>query len=408
MRSPASSSATCAGAPTTRNPEELSIARRSRRWLLIIAITLALGSCSSEGSSSPKDVTSTTGQQLDWKRIDGDGTFRSIEGINSLEPPPHLTAVGVKGGKPLIGYVVDGELTEIPFRSDGARPDGLRAMTDDGMNISVTDDTDPRSGEPARLWNGSSDPPDPAIISPMTEEEALRTAAGLRPVWLAPLSTSEDFGVVGVVREQHRWRVHGWLVDMEWTQLDNRSPLYVRGTPSNERLLTGMTEASILAAGNLTDSESAAGSAPQVWALDMVSDAGQHGRWRNRPLDPIPDGLSDIDSWEVGWLLAGQTDLAPVVYDFDDGDGEPIDMPSTRLDPDHPAVFVALDVGSSPILATQSVDGPKVWFKADSRWRDIAAPQGRLQGIEFAGDELYVLVEGSIWHTKAPAELLAD
>jgi len=343
---------------------------------------------------------------MDWKRIGGGGAFRSIEAINSLAPPPHLTAAGVKDGKPFVGYVVGGELTEIPFRSEGGSGDGIRAMTDDGANIAVTDDTDPRSGEPAHLWNGYSDPPDPDIISPFREMEALRTTAGLRPVWLAPLSTSEDFGVIGVVRENDRWRVHGWLVDVEWMHLDKRSPLYLRGMPSNERLLTGMTESSMLAAGDLTAGGSEAGSAPRVWSLDMVTGPGDDARWRNRRLDPVPDGLTDIDSWEVGWLLAGHKDLAPVVYDFDDGDGESINVPRTRLDPDHPGVFIYLNVGAPPILATQSVDGGKVWFKVDGRWRDIAAPKGQLQGVELAGEELYLLIDGSIWHMQAPAELL--
>jgi len=237
----------------------MSIVGRRGPWLLIIATTLLLGSCSELASPPPEDATSN--QQMDWKRIGGGGAFRSIEAINSLAPPPHLTAAGVKDGKPFVGYVVGGELTEIPFRSEGASGDGIRAMTDDGANIAVTDDTDPRSGEPAHLWNGYSDPPDPDIISPFREMEALRTTAGLRPVWLAPLSTSEDFGVIGVVRANDRWRVHGWLVDVEWMHLDKRSPLYLRGTPSNERLLTGMTESSMLAAGDLTAGESGAGSA---------------------------------------------------------------------------------------------------------------------------------------------------
>lgn len=407
MRLPASSSAICAAAATTRNPEPLSLIGRSGLRLLVIVTSLALGSCVSQGASPPKDVESTRGQHFDWKRIDSDGTFRSIEAINSADPPPHLTAAGVKDGKPLIGYIVEGTLTEIPFRNKGARGGGLRAMTNDGSNFWVTDVTDPRSGEPARLWHGYSDPPDPDLVSPTTEDKALRTATGLQPVWLTPLSTSEDFGVIGVVREKDRWRVHGWLMDFKMAQLDAGSRLNVRGTPSNERLLTGITQGSMLAAGDVTDGEPDSSRAPQVWTLDLNYGPERKSRWKNRPLDPVPDGLTDIATWEIGWQVAGHKDLAPVAYDFDDGDGEPIDMPSTRLDPDHPGVFIVLNVDAPPVLATQSVGGNKVWFKADGRWHDIAAPEGRLQAIEFAGEEFYVLVDGSIWHTQAPAELLA-
>ena len=383
----------------------MSIVGRRGLWLVIFATTVLLGSCSGQDSSPHKDGTSS--QQFDWNRIDGGGRFRSIEAINSMAPPPHLTAVGVKDGKPLIAYVVDGELTEIPFRSEGARDGGLRAMSDDGANISVTDDTDPRSGEPARLWNGYSDPPDPDIISPMTEEEPLRTATGLRPVWLTPLSTSEDFGVIGVVRDKDRWRVHGWLSDVTLAQLDEGAPLFLRGTPSNERLVTGITQGSMVAAGDLNSGGADSGGAPQVWNLDLNYGPERKSRWNQLPLNPAPDGLTDIASWEIGWQLVGHKDLAPVVYDFDDGDGETIDVPSTRLDPDHPGVFIYLNVGAPPILATQSVNGSKVWFNSDGRWRDIAAPEGRLQGVELAGEELYLLIDGSIWHRPAPAELLA-
>lgn len=385
----------------------MAITDRGALWLVILAATLALGSCSGQGSSRPKASTSTTGQQLDWKRIDSAATFRSIVGIDSSEPSPHLTTAGAKDGKPFVGYVVEGTLTEIPFRNEGARGGGLRAMTDDGSSFWVTDVTDPRSGEPARLWHGYSDPPDPNIISPTTEESALHTITGLQPAWLAPLSTSEDFGVIGVVREKDRWRVHGWLADGKLAQLDERPPLYLRSRPSSERLLTGMTQGSMLAAGDLTDGEPDSSRTPQVRTLDLNYGPERKSKWKSHPLNPVPDGLTDIATWEIGWQLAGHKDLAPVVYDFDEGDGEAIDMPSTRLDPDHPAVFVALNVGSSPILATQSVDAPTVWFKADGRWRDIPAPEGRLEAIEFTGEELYLLVDGSIWHTRAPAELRA-
>ncbi len=375
--------------------------------LAAAALVVVLGACSLLDSSS-QDGASTNDRQLGWKRVKSDGTFRSIEAINSSEPPPHLTAAGVDDGKPLIGYVVGGTLTKIPFRSKGARGGGLQAMTDDGSNYTATAVTDPESGKPARMWHGYSDPPDPNVISPTTEDKPLQTTSGLRPAWLAPQSTSEDFGVIGVVREEDRWRVHGWLADVDVTQQDAGPPLYMRTTPSSERLLAGMTEGSLLAAGDLTDDVSGTAHSPQAWTLDVVYGSPESSRWRRHPLDPVPDGLTDIATWELGWQLAGHKDLAPVVYDFDDNDGETVDVPSTRLDPDHPGVFLVLNVDAPPILATQSVDGSKVWFKDDGRWHHIAAPAGRLQGVELAGDELYLLIDGSIWHIEAPTELLKN
>lgn len=377
---------------------------RPGAWILSFTLALGLASCSSD-VSAPPDGRRPERQQVDWKRVHYEGTIRSIVGIGSIEPGPHLTAAGVRDGKPLVGYLADGKLTEIPFRNHHASAGGLRAMTDDGMNYAVSDVNDPRSGEPARMWVGTSAPPDPSVISPTTQFETLRSVSGRPAVWLDPLFTSEDFGVVGVVRENAGWQVHGWYIDAKVAQLDKGRPLYVRGTPSSARLLTGITESSLIAAGALTDAEPATKRTPQVWTLDGY-DPGERMQWSRHRLDPVPDRLTAISTWESGWLLAGERDLAPVVYDFDEGDGEAIDMPSTRLDPAHPGVFVALNVGSSPILGTQSVDGPRVWFKADGRWRALKAPAGRLQAVEFDGQELYLLVDGSIWHTEAPAELL--
>lgn len=384
----------------------MSVARRGLSWLLAGAIAAALSSCAELRTAPPDGSRPTERQGAEWTRIETDGVFRSIEAINSEDPAPHLTAAGVRDGKPLVAYIVGGGMTEIPFRNGGARGGGLRAMTDDGQNYAVTDVTDPASGRPARMWHGYSDPPDPQVISPTEEDKPLSSTTGLRPLWLSPLSTSEDFGVIGVVRERDRWKVHGWLYDAEIAQLDVGAPLYLRDAPSSERLLTGITEGSLVAAGDLTDRVPGTGSEPQLWSLELNYGPERTSRWENMPLDPVPDGLTDISTWELGWQLAGHKDLAPVVYDYDDADGAPIAMPSTRLDPEHPGVFLVLELDAPPILATQSVDGPKVWFNADGRWRHIAAPEGRLQAIELAGYELYLLIDGSIWHMRAPDKLL--
>jgi hypothetical protein len=78
-------------------------------------------------------------------------------------------------------------------------------------------------------------------------------------------------------------------------------------------------------------------------------------------------------------------------------------MPDTRLDPDHPVVYVAgIPIGRSMVLATQSADGPTVWIQKGRAWLRIPAPVGKLLAASTSDDGVYVLIEGTLWFRSLP------
>jgi hypothetical protein len=119
-------------------------------------------------------------------------------------------------------------------------------------------------------------------------------------------------------------------------------------------------------------------------------------------MSSTPDEITDVAAWDLGWWVAGHRGLRPVVYDYDyPTDGARLPVPPTRLDPDHPAVYVAGIPAHSPmVLATQSADGPTVWVQQGKRWRRIPAPEGRLAAAHRVGDDVYVLIDGAVWVRK--------
>jgi hypothetical protein len=163
-------------------------------------------------------------------------------------------------------------------------------------------------------------------------------------------------------------------------------------------LLTATTEVQVVVAGTVSDRPRADGTAPEIWSLyDTPEDSG--GRWQRHPTATVPDGLTDVASWDLGWWVAGHRDGRPVVYDFDAASGAALPVPDTRLDPEHPLTLVAgIPVGERPlVLATQSVDGPAVWVDEGVGWSRTAVPPGRLSAAQRVEDSVYVVVDGALW-----------
>jgi hypothetical protein len=136
--------------------------------------------------------------------------------------------------------------------------------------------------------------------------------------------------------------------------------------------------------------------------LDTPEDSG--GRWQHHPTATVPDGLTDVASWDLGWWVAGHRDGRPVVYDFDSGGGAALPVPDTRLDPEHPLTVVAgIPVGGRPlVLATQTVDGPVVWVGEDTDRTRIPGTDGRLSAAQRVVDDVYVVVDGQLWVRTLP------
>ena len=185
--------------------------------------------------------------------------------------------------------------------------------------------------------------------------------------------------------------------------MDRGHPLFVSAKPSSRSVLTGSTQSGAIVAGAISDQPNRPRASPQVWTIEDIGGAPTDGRWTRRPLAPTPDGLTDVASWEVGWWVAGHRNLRPVVYDFDSPTRGTIPMPDTRLDPDHPVVYVAgIPIGRSMVLATQSADGPTVWMHKGRDWLRIPAPAGKLSAASRNVDGLYLLIDGALWFRSLP------
>ena len=101
--------------------------------------------------------------------------------------------------------------------------------------------------------------------------------------------------------------------------------------------------------------------------------------------------------------MSGHRDLRPVVYDFDQRNGATMPVPDTRLDPGHPAVYIARSpIGAPMVLATQSADGPTVWVEKRRGWLRVPAPAGTLRSAQTVHNGVYVLIDGTLWFHSLP------
>lgn len=323
-----------------------------------------------------------------------DGSLRSISGLDSQEPRPHLFAAGLGDEGPILVDVTDG----VARVASGDLPkhfnEGLAAVATNGENVVVTKDMDARPGDPATLWidDGYS-----------TSWAQIWDARGVIPSWLSPLMDGEEnLRAVGAVRTGDRWELHAWQALEDWFPLNRGHQLYVHVKPSAQSVLTASTEVAVIVAGAVSDQPGTPGAAPQVWSIDDHQGFSD-GRWTQHRMASTPDGLTDVAEWDLGWWVAGHRQLRPVVYDFDSRDGASMPVPDTRLDPDHPVVYVAgIPISQPMVLATQSVDGPTVWVREGRDWLQIPAPLGKLSAARTVGDGVYLLIDGALWFRRLP------
>jgi len=229
---------------------------------------------------------------------------------------------------------------------------------------------------------------------------------GRKPVWLSPLMNGEgDFRTLGAVRADGRWELHAWQDSdaKHWVPMDRGHTLYLSAKPSSRSVLTGSTVGELIVAGAISDQPVRSAASPQLWTIADTGSEPTNGRWTRLPLQPTPDGLTDVFSWELGWWVAGHRNLRPVVYDFDSAVVASMPMPDTRLDPDHPVVYLAERPSKrSMVLATQSIDGPTVWIQKGRDWLRVPAPAGKLSAVSRNADGLFTLIDGALWFRPLP------
>jgi hypothetical protein len=331
-----------------------------------------------------------------WQKVAIDGTVRSIS--HQYCRPKELAAGMSSGGRPLLAEVSHGVARAFTGELPNRLHNGLSAVVDGDIGIVVTEDVDPARAVPATMR---------FVDEYFTEEvEQPRDARGSKPVWSSALMDGEgDFRTLGAVLADGRWELHAWQ-DSDSGHLDPMDrghTLYLFANPSSRSVLTGSTESELIVAGAISDQPGRPDASPQLWTIDDIGSKPNNGRWTRWPLTPTPDGLTDVASWEVGWWVAGYRNLRPVVYDFDSDVGPSMPMPDTRLDPDHPVVYLAdTPIGKSMVLATQSADGPTMWIQEGRDWLRIPAPAGKLSAASRNTDGLFTLIDGALWFRPLP------
>lgn len=365
--------------------------------VLIVAGLLAACAGPAPGRAAPAGPPETgTG----WERVPVGGTVRAIEGLDSQDPPPHLTVAGDRAGRPLLADVTGGRVLDLTGRLPAELRGPLAAVAADGDVVAVGLAVRPPGAGPAAVWAGYAFPD----LAGRFERWPVADAAGRAPAWVTPLlDGEEDARVVGAVAVAGHWRLHVWHQDGARSSLLDRTGPEVLAAAGDTAVLAGTTEAGVLVAGALHDA-TGPGRGRAVWWLDDPLD-GSQPTWLRQELSPPADDLTDLRCWSVGCWVAGVRDGSPVVHEVTDRVGPEVAGPRTVLDPARPAVLLAgLPVAAPMLLATQSADGPTVWqARPDRTWVRIPAPAGRLTAARRVGAGVYVVVDGVLWRRELPA-----
>jgi hypothetical protein len=341
----------------------------------------------------------------EWTRLPIRGDVRSIEdGLYTAASPGQMRArvlaAGVTPqGKPLLLDVIGERTHRIHVNVPNSSGLGLAEGVSDGETAAVREYIDVDRMKPVTVWFGDTYGTF-SVRAPVDE-------SGDPTVWLSPLlDGEEDARAVGLVQDGARLYVRAWQAFRSWKRMDAPNQLVVPELTSNAPLLTGSTETSVVVAGAIGKPGKTA--KLSIWQLGdgRAVNGNGRGRWHQMSIVESADDFSDVASWEIGFWVAGNEGDQPVVYDFDSANGSTLAVPSTRLDPSRPVTYIAQEpIGHTPlILATQSVEGPTVWVENHGSWTRIPGPEGTLSDAQVVGNQLYLVVNGDLWHRTLVAK----
>ncbi len=125
----------------TPRPRHLS-ANVAVRMAVLVVLLAGCAVPASFSSSGPRlsygSASEAPSREDGWRKVPIDGVVRSIQGIDSAEPPPHLLAAGATGERPLLVDVTDGVPEEIVADLPNRYRAGLDSVTSNCDAIAVT------------------------------------------------------------------------------------------------------------------------------------------------------------------------------------------------------------------------------------------------------------------------------
>lgn len=357
-----------------------------------LAAAALVAGCSA--GEAPRPVPAPEGEAPravapEWRAIPLDGEIADIDATYTR----FLTVVGRDAdGGPLVAAVDGTDVVRVGERVPDAYGTGASSATGDYSNDGFVQQAAPALGRPARVYVGSLDTELGGELEEWYPQRLVHEDGG-RPPWASLLFDDEgDVRAVSARRERGSWRAHLWEVhpdDGRWRVAERGPAPRLRQEPSATSVVTSTEEVRV----HLAET-TAAGA--RMWSID--ADPYFPGRWRRQPLEGGADAVTDILSWAVGSWVAGTRDGEAVVWDFDRAGGE-VAVPDIALDPDAPVVrLLRLPIGESqPVIATQQPDGPSVWVRARSGWREWKAPAGTMSLAAATPEGVYLVIDGVLW-----------
>ncbi len=331
----------------------------------------------------------------EWRAIPVEGVISDVDGTYT----ELLTVVGTaRDGRPLVAAVDGDHLTQVASKVPDAYGTGATSATGNVENDGFVQQAAPALGLPARLFLGYIDPEYGDGLFEEWHRSTLVHPDGAPTPWASLLLDDEgDVRAVGARREHGAWRAHLWEAhpdDGRWRLTERGPGPRLRAEPSARTLVTSTEEVRVYVAEN-------AAARARLWSID--ADPYHPTRWRSEDLEGGADTVTDVLSWAVGSWVAGTREDHAVVWDLDHVGGE-VDLPDVELDPGSPLVRVLrLPIGDQqPAVAVQQPDGPSVWVRAESGWRELEAPPGRMSLAAATAQGLYLVIDGELWFRPLP------
>jgi hypothetical protein len=338
---------------------------------------------------SPNPSTTSTG----WEPLDVDGKVSALGGDYVV------VAAGTDGAGPWVRYLgpEGGRLLDRSFLTGVDSPD---AVVEYARYVAVVD---LEGGDIARtagalVWSdGLSEPAD---------LDAPEDGGGRSPTWLSVEFDDEEAlhatGLVPGRSPAEAWRLEAWTDTGRWRPLSATPTVYAApGTvPVADATMNGV----VVVAGRLAAERPTPGTRPPLALWSGPNVYARSKRWARLPLRPLPDSITDLRCEDPACWVAGVRDGRAVVLDEVQLRGRRVPTPSVNVPTDSKVLIASAAAPRGLILAVETRRGNEVWIRDPSRneresdWRRLAAPEGEIEAARSFRGDIYLLVNGKLWH----------